>query len=74
MTCANAHYERETRIPFPQGSRSRLRALEALGIFMLSRAICALFLSILIQNGIKKKKHSRSNFSLFRPLWIRYCY
>ena len=31
---------------------------------MLSRAISALFLSILIQIG-KKKKHSRSNFFFF---------
>ena len=36
ITCANAHYEREIRSPFRQGSRARLRALEALGFFMLS--------------------------------------
>ena len=30
---ANAHYEREIRSPFRQGSRARLRALEALGVF-----------------------------------------
>ena len=30
---ANAHYKREIRSPFRQGSRARLRALEALGVF-----------------------------------------
>ena len=34
ITCANAiYYEREIRSPFRQGSRARLRALEALGVF-----------------------------------------
>ena len=33
IICANAHYEREIRNPFRQGSRARLRALEALGVF-----------------------------------------
>ena len=33
IICANAHYEREIRSPFRQGSRARLRALEALGVF-----------------------------------------
>ena len=33
ITCANAHYDREIRSPFRQGSRACLRALEALGVF-----------------------------------------
>ena len=43
IICANAHYEREIRSPFRQGSRARL---------MLSSAIWALFLSILLQTGL----------------------
>ena len=60
--CVHAYYERKTQSLFRQPSRALLRALEALGFFMLSRAILASILSILIQNGIKKKKNSRSNF------------
>ena len=53
---AHAHREHKTRSPLRPGPcRARLRALEALGVLMLSRAIWALFVSILIQNGIKKK-------------------
>ena len=33
IICANAHYEREIRSPFWQGSRARLMALEALRVF-----------------------------------------
>ena len=56
IICAHAHHEHEPRSPLWPGSRARLRALEALGFFffMLSHAIWALFLSILIQNGIEK--------------------
>ena len=40
IMCPHSHYERETRSPYRQGSRARLRALEALWVFfMLSRAI-----------------------------------
>ena len=39
IMCANAHYEHKTRSPFRQGSRACLRALEALGVLMLSCAI-----------------------------------
>ena len=39
IMCPHAHYEREIRSPFRQGSRARLRALEALGFLMLSSAI-----------------------------------
>ena len=36
IMCAHAHYERETRSSFRQGSRARLRALEALWVFLCS--------------------------------------
>ena len=53
IICANAYYERKLRSPFRQGSRARLRALEALGFFNAPySAIWALCLSMLIQNGL----------------------
>ena len=52
-------HKREAQSPLRPWSRACLRALEALGFFMLSRAIWTLFKSILIQNGIKQK-HSRT--------------
>ena len=54
IMCMHAHHKHEDWSPLRPGSRTRLRALEALGVLMLSRAIWAL-LSILIQNGIKKQ-------------------
>ena len=53
ILCAQAHHERKTWVKSPGSSRGFL--------FMLSRAILALFLNILIQNGIKQKR-SRSKF------------
>ena len=43
----------EVRSPLRPGSRAHFRALEPFGFLMLFRAIWALFLSILIQNGMK---------------------
>ena len=60
---AHAHHERE--------ARSLSGCLCSLALFW------ALFLCIMIQNGILKKTHSRSNFRGVRacgtPLWIRHC-
>ena len=40
IMCADTHHKHEARSPLRSGSRTRLRALEALGgILMLSRAI-----------------------------------
>ena len=48
--CAQAHHERGARSPlYGQIYRALKRALEALGFQMLSRAIWALFLNVLIQ-------------------------
>ena len=64
------------------GSRARLKVLGALGFYMLSHAIWALFLSILIKKKWDWKKHSRSKLwggggggegRLLHPLWIRNC-
>ena len=70
--CANAHYERETRSPFRHGSRAGLRALEALGVFlMVSRDIWAL----ISDTKCVFKNHSRSNFrgTPIAAPWIRHC-
>ena len=48
----DAHHEREAWSPLRPESRALKRALEALGFFMLSRAIWGLFSIILIQNEI----------------------
>ena len=57
IVCVHAHHEHEARCPLRQGSRARLRSLEALSVFdALLCYIWALSLSILMQNGIKKPK------------------
>ena len=38
ITCTHPLYERESGSPFRQGSRARLRVLEPVGVFQLSRA------------------------------------
>ena len=56
IMCAHAHHEREPQSPLRPGFRAHLLKGpgSSRGFMMLSRAIWALFLSILIQNGIKK--------------------
>ena len=54
IMCPHAHYERKTELTFDRGPGS------SRAVLVLSRAIWALFLSILIKNWIKK--HSWSNF------------
>ena len=82
LSCGHAHHEREARSPFRPGSRAGLRALDALGFLIVSRAIWVLFLSILvIQNGLKNIVNKQilteggggGGRLLLRPLWIRHC-
>ena len=53
IMCVLARHKREAQRHLRQSVQDRK---EALGFSMLSHAIWALFLSILIQNGIIKKK------------------
>ena len=80
IICANAHYEREIRSPFRQGSRARLKGLEALGVLMLSSAIWALCFKHSDTKWVIKKSQSISfgggggGGAQQAPPWIRHCY
>ena len=60
IMCAHAHHERKARSPLRPGSRTRLRALEALGTF----DALSCYLSLIFKHSDTKwdkKTHSRSN-------------